>query len=415
MMKDEVENQTADVTIVDGTSRDGLSLALSMAGRGLTVNVNDSNTEAVEQLKKGQMPFLEHGAARLLKNALTDGRLLFSTSPNGISPRGPIVIAVGTSADMLLNPDRKLLQNCADALRSHIGERRLLILRSSVLPGTTEWFAAYMNRFGQNHMVAYCPERALRGYGIQELEYAPQIVGATTPEAEKEAMALFSSIVTEFVALSPKESEFARLFNNVYRYIEFAAANEFYLIAQSAGLDYARISRGMKHNSPRAKNIPTPGFAGGPHLLPDTLQLAAASGGKFGMTFAALLINEGLVSEIIKILQQQFSIADKTIGLLGMAFKAQSDDVRCSLSYKFKEMLSFYAREVLTTDPFVSGDDDLLPLDEVVSRSDILILCTPHEAYRTISARDKPVVDVWGYLNPNNLSMIQFSPRSADR
>jgi UDP-N-acetyl-D-mannosaminuronic acid dehydrogenase len=406
MMKDEAEDQYADVTIVGGASRDGLSLVLSMANKGLTVNVNDPNIEAIEKLKKGQMPFLEHRAARLLEKALINGRLLFSASPDGISPLGPVVLAVGTSADMLLSPDRKLLQNCADALRPHIGERRLLILRSSVLPGTTEWFAAYMNRFGQDHKVAYCPERALQGYGIQELEYAPQIVGAMTPEAENEAIALFSSIVTEFVALSPREAEFARLFNNVYRYIEFAAVNEFYLIAQSAGLDYERISRGMKHHSPRARNIPTPGFAGGPHLLPDTLQLAAASGGRFGLTFAALLVNEGLVLEIIKILQQKFPIGDKTVGLLGMAFKAQSDDIRCSLSYKFKEMVSLYAREVLTTDPFVSGDDDLLPLDEVVSRSDILILCTPHEVYRTISLRDKPVVDVWGYLDGNNLRII---------
>ena len=161
----------------------------------------------------------------------------------------------------------------------------------------------------------------------------------------------------------------------------------------------------MKHNSPRARNIPTPGFAGGPHLLHDTLQLAAASGGKHGPTFAALLVNEGLVSEVIKILENHFPLADKVIGLLGMAFKPESDDIRCSLSYKLKNMLSFYVREVLTTDPFVSGDDDLVPLEEIVSRSDILILCTPHEVYRTLVLTDKPVVDVWGYLEGNNLSI----------
>ena len=87
-----------------------------------------------------------------------------------------------------------------------------------------------------------------------------------------------------------------------------------------------------------------------------------------------------------------------TVGLLGMAFKAESDDPRASLSYKFKKALAGIARDVVTTDPFVTTDPDLLPLDEVIAKSDVLILCTPHQAYRTADLRGKPVVDVWGML-----------------
>jgi UDP-N-acetyl-D-mannosaminuronic acid dehydrogenase len=85
------------------------------------------------------------------------------------------------------------------------------------------------------------------------------------------------------------------------------------------------------------------------------------------------------------------------VGLLGMAFKADSDDPRSSLSYKVKKLLVFRAKEVLTTDPYISIDPALLPLDEVISRSDILILCTPHQVYRDLTFQDKVVVDIWNF------------------
>jgi UDP-N-acetyl-D-mannosaminuronic acid dehydrogenase len=92
-----------------------------------------------------------------------------------------------------------------------------------------------------------------------------------------------------------------------------------------------------------------------------------------------------------------------TVGLLGMAFKAEIDDTRASLSYKLKRSLEMLAREVLTTDPFVTTDPALLPLEQVVARSDILILCTPHSVYGRADLKGKPVVDVWGFLKNANV------------
>jgi UDP-N-acetyl-D-mannosaminuronic acid dehydrogenase len=188
------------------------------------------------------------------------------------------------------------------------------------------------------------------------------------------------------------------LFGNAYRYIEFAITNQFYLIAKSAGLDYQRILRAMKHNYPRARNIPSPGYAAGPCLMKDTMQLTAFARNEFSLGNAAMLVNEGLPLQVVDDLRRRYDLGKMTVGLLGMAFKSEIDDIRASLSYKFKKVLNGYAREVLTTDPFVTADPDLLPFDEVVERSDMLILCTPHGIYRTADLKGKPAIDVWGIL-----------------
>ena len=159
----------------------------------------------------------------------------------------------------------------------------------------------------------------------------------------------------------------------------------------------------MKYNYPRARNIPTPGYAAGPCLMKDTMQLTAFARNEFTLGNAAMLVNEGLPLHIVADLRHRYDLSKLTVGLLGMAFKSEVDDVRASLSYKFKKILNGYAYEVLTTDPFVTVDPDLLPFDEVVERSDVLILCTPHKSYKDADLKGKPVVDVWGMLENANL------------
>jgi UDP-N-acetyl-D-mannosaminuronic acid dehydrogenase len=243
----------------------------------------------------------------------------------------------------------------------------------------------------------------VQGNGIKELHEMPQIVSGTSREAEEEAVALFQKIAPEVVVIKPIEAEFAKLFSNAYRYIEFAATNQFYMIAKSAGADYHAITQAMKHNYPRLKTLPRPGFAAGPCLFKDTMQLAAFARNQFGLGHAAMQVNEGLVLQLVEDLRRTYDIANMTVGLLGMAFKAEIDDTRASLSYKLKRTLQMSAREVLTTDPFVTTDPAILPLDQVVKRSDILILCTPHSTYADADLDGKPVVDVWGFLKNANV------------
>ncbi|SHN82316.1 nucleotide sugar dehydrogenase [Bradyrhizobium erythrophlei] len=396
------ESRAADLTVVGGAGHVGIPLVLAFAAKGLTVNVNDLNTDSLATLAAGRLPFIEYGADELLTDALRNAKLLFSNSPAAISKSKPVIITIGTPVDEFLNPERHVILDCIDSLLPYLSDGQLLVLRSTLYPGTTESIAVHLARRGRNLKVAFCPERIVQGHGIEELSHMPQIVSGTTSEAAEEAAALFDVIAPEIVRLEPIEAEFAKLFGNAYRYIEFAATNQFYLIAQAAGLDYHRILKAMKHNYPRARNIPRPGYAAGPCLMKDTMQLSAFARNDFSLGNAAMLINEGLPLHVIGSLRRQIDLAQMTVGLLGMAFKSEIDDVRASLSYKFKKALNSVAREVLTTDPFVVADPDLLPLDEVIERSDVLILCTPHMAYKSADLKGKPVVDVWGLLENAN-------------
>ena len=396
-----VEN--ADITVIGGAGHVGVPLVLALAEAGLRVNVNDLNKDGLEALKAGRLPFIEHGAEPVLATALANQRLVFTHSPNLISNGGPVVITIGTPIDEFLNPIRKVVQSCIDSALPALKDGQLIVLRSTVFPGTTEWLASYLEGKGRKLKVAFCPERVVQGYGLKELREMPQIVSGTTSEAQREAAVLFERIVSEVVKVSPLEAEFAKLFSNAYRYIEFAATNEFYLIAKSAGVDYRRVLAAMKHNYPRLSGIPRSGFAAGPCLVKDTMQLSAFARNQFSLGHTALLINEGLVLHVVEDLRRRYDLSNLTVGLLGMAFKAESDDVRASLSYKFKKVLIGHTRGVLTTDPFVTTDPELRPLDEVITKSDLLILCAPHAVYRDINVRGKPVFDVWGHLEGANV------------
>lgn len=393
----------ADITVVGGAGHVGIPLVLAFAKAGMTVNINDRNEATLATLRSGKLPFIEHGAAPLLAKALADNRLIFTSSPSAIGRNGPVIVTIGTPVDEFLNPVQKAVQDCIDDLLPHLSDGQLLVLRSTVYPGTTAWLDSYLKRLGRKLKVAFCPERVVQGHGIKELHEMPQIVSGISKEAEEEAVALFSKIAPEVVVIKPLEAEFAKLFSNAYRYIEFAATNQFYMIAKSAGADYQAIMQAMKHNYPRLKTLPRPGFSAGPCLFKDTMQLAAYARNQFGLGHAAMQVNEGLVLHLVEDLRRAYDISGMTIGLLGMAFKAEIDDTRASLSYKLKRTLQMSAREVLTTDPFVTTDPALLPLDQVIDRSDILILCTPHSAYADADLKGKPVVDVWGFLKNANV------------
>jgi UDP-N-acetyl-D-mannosaminuronic acid dehydrogenase len=169
------------------------------------------------------------------------------------------------------------------------------------------------------------------------------------------------------------------------------------MFANNHGLDYERIRAAIREDYPRAADLPSAGFAAGPCLLKDTMQLAAFSDNSFVLGHGAMLVNEGLPLYVVSRLSERFDLAELTVGILGMAFKADSDDTRDSLSYKLKRLLRFRARAVLTTDPMVTTDPELIPLDEVLARADLLIIGVPHAEYRDLSPR-QPVADVWNAL-----------------
>ena len=232
---------------------------------------------------------------------------------------------------------------------------------------------------------------------MTELFTLPQIVSGRTERIRERAAGLFSLLTDQIVEMEPEEAELAKLFTNTWRYIKFAAVNQFYMIADSRGLDFERIRAGLAQDYPRAADMPSAGFAAGPCLFKDTMQLAAFNDNNFALGHAAMLVNEGLPLYVVSQLAEQHDLAQCTVGILGASFKAGSDDIRSSLAYKLKRILSFKARRVLMTDPYVTTDPNLVPLDRVLEEADVLIVATPHPDYRGI-VTDKPVADVWNIL-----------------
>jgi UDP-N-acetyl-D-mannosaminuronic acid dehydrogenase len=251
-----------------------------------------------------------------------------------------------------------------------------------------------IDRLGKSIDVAFCPERIAEGKAMEELHTLPQIVAARTDRAYDRAAALFGHLTGTMVRVEPEEAELAKLFTNSYRYMKFAAANQLFMMANDFGLDYERIRAAVIEDYPRAADLPGPGFAAGPCLLKDTMQLAAFNNNNFALGHASMQINEGLPLYLVSKMAARFDLDSMSVGILGMAFKGESDDNRSSLSYKLKRVLKVRAKAVLTTDPFVAVDDTLMPLELVLEQADLIVIGAPHRAYADVTIR-QPVVDIW--------------------
>lgn len=268
------------------------------------------------------------------------------------------------------------------------------MLRSTLYPGVTQMIERLMQRLERDVDVVFCPEGIAEGRAMTELFTLPQIVAARSEEALARGQKLFANLSDQIVPLLPEEAELAKLFTNVWRYTKFAVANQLYMIANDFGVDFERVRRALTYDYPRAADLPQAGFAAGPCLFKDTMQLAAFNNNNFVLGHASMMVNEGLPLYVVHRAQQRHDLSAMTVGILGMAFKADSDDARSSLSYKLKRILRFKAADVLTTDPYVATDPDLMDLDEVLRRSDLLVVGAPHQVYATLQP-DVPVVDIW--------------------
>ncbi len=386
-----------DVVVIGGCGHVGLPLALAFADRGATVGIYDVSETSVAMVNAGRMPFAEAGADEVLHRVLAAGRLEASVDPAIVGSAGHVVVVIGTPVDEHLNPDQTAIPKALGGCAGYLRDGQVLILRSTVFPGVTALVEKMIAGLGKQIEVAFCPERIAEGKAMTELFELPQIISSRTPQGADRACQLFGRLTSKLVVMSPEEAELAKLFTNVWRYIKFATANQLYMMANERGLDFERIRQGLVADYPRAADMPAAGFAAGPCLFKDTMQLAAFNHNNFPLGHAAMAVNEGLPLYVVHRLEQRFNLGSMTVGILGMAFKAGSDDTRSSLSYKLKRILAFKADAVLCTDPHVTTDPALLPLDEVLARSDLLVVAAPHPEYATL-ATDKPVADIWDIL-----------------
>ena len=394
---DSASSFSHDVVVVGGCGHVGLPLAIALADRGASVLIYDVSESSVAKVNAATLPFDEPGAQVRLDAAVASGALRASTDASVVGLAETVIVVIGTPVDEHLNPDPKAvpeaLETCAEFLR----DGQLIVLRSTVFPGVTQLVERMLAGRGLTVDVSFCPERIAEGKAMTELFELPQIVSGSDQGTRDRAAALFRRLTDHIVEMEVEEAELAKLFTNAWRYIKFAAVNQFYMLANSRGLDFERIRVGLAEDYPRAADMPAAGFAAGPCLFKDTMQLAAFNDNNFNLGHAAMLVNEGLPLYVVSRLAERHDLSRMTVGILGASFKAGSDDTRSSLAYKLKRILSFKAERVLMTDPYVTTDPDLVPLPQVLAESDLIIVATPHKDYRDLVI-DKPVADVWNVL-----------------
>jgi UDP-N-acetyl-D-mannosaminuronic acid dehydrogenase len=386
-----------EVTLIGGCGHVGLPLGITLADRGLRVALYDIDERAVALVNSGRMPADEFGAAEVLQRVIGDS-LVATTDPAAVAAGEHLVVVIGTPVGSHLSPDPQAVPATVASLAPYLRSGQLLVLRSTVYPGVTAQVERTIARLGLDIEVAFCPERIAEGRAMRELVELPQLVAARSEDALARASKLFLQIAPKVVTLEPEEAELAKLFTNTWRYIKFATANQLYMMANDFGHDYERIRSAIVDDYPRAADLSSAGFAAGPCLLKDTMQLAEFDASNFSLGHASMAINEGLPNYVVARLERRFDLRSLSVGILGMAFKAESDDIRSSLAYKLKRVLSFTAASVLCTDPYVACDPSLLPLDEVLERADLLVIGAPHRQYRNLQC-SQPLIDIWGLLN----------------
>jgi UDP-N-acetyl-D-mannosaminuronic acid dehydrogenase len=406
------------VAVVGGAGHVGLPLALVLAHRGMRTLVYDLNREALQTLRAGRLPFIEEGGEALLDEGLRRGSLGFTREPAELRGIPAVVITIGTPIDEFHNPNIGLLTRAVDVLLPHLTPQQTLILRSTVAPGVTDFLEGYLRQRGSQVGLAFCPERVVQGKGVQEIQSIPQLVAATSSKAEKVARRLFSRISPQVIAMKPLEAEFAKLICNTFRYITFAATNQLYMICTQAGVNYLDLLRKVRQGYPRMAYIPGPGFAAGPCLMKDTMQLFALGRHSFPLGQMAMTINEGLPNFLVDQLRRKMKLKGRKVGILGMAFKAESDDIRDSLSYKLGKILRFEGAVVFYSDEYVK-DPTFVSRTELCRQAEVIIVGVPHRTYRRLKIpRGTELIDPWGIvLQPRakggSKGLLRPSPKRA--
>lgn len=401
MVKKQATKYSYDLCVIGGAGHIGLPLGVAFALKGVKTVLLDINQQSLRQIKAGKFPFKEKDGEKSLKRALASKNLFVSQLPEAISKSRFVSLVIGTPIDEYLNPDFHGIIKTIDKYFRYFKNGQIVILRSTVYPGTSEKIQQYFQERNKKVTVSFCPERIVEGQALEELKSLPQIISAFDQDTLWSVTELFKRLTNrKIIPVQPLEAELAKLFTNSWRYIKFAVANQFFTIAKEHDLDYHKIYRAMNEDYDRNRDIALPGFTAGPCLLKDTMQLAAFNDNNFFLGHTAMLVNEGLPNFLIQDLIKKIGpLQNKKLGILGMAFKAESDDIRDSLSFKLWKLGETKFHQVRCHDFFVKHDA-FLPLGEVVRKSEVIILAAPHKKYKKINPlkyKNKIFIDVWNF------------------
>ena len=397
-----------DVCII-GTGRVGLPLALSFIEAGLKVTGVDLDPDLRAKVNAGEMPFHEPGYDELVARKT----LQVQPTADVVARSKHIIITVGTPLHTHIETDLSQVRRVLEGLAPHLQPGQLVCMRSTVAPGTTAFCKKWIERntdlvVGTDILLAFCPERIAEGKAYEELRTLPQIVGTEDVPSREAAIALFAHLAPEVMATDFVSAELVKLFNNIARYVHFAVANQFALVADTFGANIYEIRRLANHEYPRS-NIASPGFTAGTCLRKDFGMLNEWSPYP-DMLLSAWKMNEYIPSFLVKHLMQRTPIHDRVVAVLGYTFKKDTDDTRDSLAPK---LVRYIERElpidVRITDHHLgnpisgagNGTVRNWDINAALTGVDCVFVATNHSGYRAALRRlaahspDVWVADIW--------------------
>jgi UDP-N-acetyl-D-mannosaminuronic acid dehydrogenase len=396
---------TADVSVV-GLGRVGLPLALSFADRGLNVVGIDNDPARLRSVREGRMPFVESGAQELLERLCHDERLSLSERVPDAARARHIVITLGTPSFSHIEIDMREIRSALDDLLGVLAAGQSLILRSTVAPGTTDFVAGYLAKHrgfrpGEDVFVAHAPERIAAGRFLEEIDTLPCIIGGVGERSGEVVAELFSAFAAPIVQTSPVQAELAKIWTNILRYTHFALPNLLMMDCERYSANVFEVIDLINRDYPRG-GIAQPGLTAGTCLRKDFAFSEERSAAP-GMLLAVSRVNESVPLFLLEGIKRRLgALADRKIAVLGLAFKADTDDERDSLSHKLIRMLERELADVAVHDPRVSTPT--VPLEEALEGAAAVVVATNHSEFRdprtleTIAeraGRECLVVDPW--------------------
>ena len=329
-----------NICIVGGAGHVGAPLGLALSSKGFNVILVDKNKKNINKINQGEMPFLEEGCASLLKRMVYKKKIKATSDLSELKKCKYIIICLGTPINKKFNPNLKNFISFFYLLKKYLNKNHIVVIRSSIYPGVCDKIFSIIKSRCKN--LSYCPERIAQGKSLKELPKLSQLISGTNEKAKLESSKIFKKICKKVIYTKIIEAELIKLFSNAYRYINFSISNQFYMMCKNEGLDFYKIRNIMRDNYDRNINIPSAGFTAGPCLLKDTMQLSSFYKHKFSLGLSAKNINEGLPKFIIEKLSETYNLKKKIVGILGLSFKAENDDIRDSLSIKLLIQLHLY-------------------------------------------------------------------------
>ena len=384
-----------DIAIVGGAGHIGLPLGILFANKRKNIVLYDKNKKNVDKINKLQMPFMEEGGSKLLKQ--NKNRIFATTDKKYLKGVKIIIICIGTPVKNS-KPDLVFFFKMFSEVKKYLNPNNLLVIRSSIYPGTCFKIQKFLGKNFKN--ISYCPERVVQGKSIIELPKLPQIISGVSKKSIHQSKKLFLNICKKTITTSILEAELIKLFSNAWRYINFSISNQFFTICDEFGINFKDLRKNMIEGYDRNKSLPKAGFAAGPCLYKDTAQLNAFLKNSFTLGTVATKINQGFPKFIFNKMRRKFKnkLKLKKIGILGVAFKSNIDDTRDSLSIELYNFLKKQGLKVNISDDYVKMKE-IISAKKLIRKSDIIILGVPHSSYRKIKIpKKKYLIDSWGFF-----------------